>query len=151
MASRRSRLALSNHTKTPTTHAPISVAIVPPIIARSAIFDSSCRRDGASTLIPPIWMPMLAMLVELLLLGGDKPQVLALGLEEEEGYFAPALRFASEARDPFIPARSPSFTMIGTGDQEARLRQEATAARRQVDIVRILLQRITTQAEKVRE
>ncbi|WP_429810167.1 sugar phosphate isomerase/epimerase family protein [Ensifer sp. B1-9] len=94
-------------------------------------------------------LPMLAMLVELLLLGGDKPQVLAFGLEEEEGYFAPALRFAAEARDPFIPARSPSFTAIETGDQEARLRQEATAARRQVDTVRILLQRITTQAEKV--
>ena len=51
----------------------------------------------------------------------------------------------------FIPARSPSFTAIGTGNQQARLRQEAVAARRQVDTVRSLLQRITTQAEKVQE
>lgn len=94
-------------------------------------------------------LPMLAMLVELLLLGCDKPQVLAFGLEEEEGYFAPALRFADEARDPFIPARTASFTTIGAGDQEARLRQEVAAAHRQVETVRSLLQKIITQAEKV--
>lgn len=96
-------------------------------------------------------LPMLAMLVELLLLGGDRPQVLAFGLEEEEGYFAPALRFASEAGDPFIPARSPSFTTIGTGNQETRLRQEIAAAHRQVETIRSLLQKIITQAEKVQE
>ena len=96
-------------------------------------------------------LPMLEMLVELLLLGGDRAQVLAFGLEEEEGYFAPALRFAAEARDPFIPARSPSFTTIGTGNQETRLRQEVAAAHRQVETVRGLLQKIITQAEKVQE
>ena len=37
-------------------------------------------------------LPMHAMFAELLLLGEDRPQVLAFGLEEEEGYFAPALR-----------------------------------------------------------
>lgn len=96
-------------------------------------------------------LPMLELLVELLLLGGDKPQVVAFGLEEEEGYFAPALRFACEARDPFIPARSASFTAIGTDNQEVRLRQEVAAAHRQVETMRSLLQKIITQAEKVQE
>ncbi|GAA4117575.1 sugar phosphate isomerase/epimerase [Aminobacter aganoensis] len=95
-------------------------------------------------------LPMHAMLVELLLLGEDRPQVLAFGLEEEEGYFAPALRFAAEGSDPFIPARSASFTELGTDDLPARLRQEAQAARRQVETVRAMLDEIAAEAERTR-
>lgn len=93
-------------------------------------------------------LPMQAMLVELLLLGEDRPQVLAFGLEEEEGYFAPALRFPSEGPDPFIAARTASFTEIGTGDLDARLRQETAAAHRQVETVRSMLGDIATEAER---
>ena len=87
----------------------------------------------------------------MLLLGEDRPQVLAFGLEEEEGYFAPALRFAAEEPDPFIPARSASFTDLGTYDLSARLRQEAQAAHRQVETVRAMLDEIATEAERTQE
>ncbi|MCW0000271.1 sugar phosphate isomerase/epimerase [Pararhizobium sp. YC-54] len=94
-------------------------------------------------------LPLEAMFLELLLLGDDRPQVLAFGLEEEEGYFAPALRFPSEVPDPFIPARTASFTQVGTGDLETRLRREVVAASRQVDTVRTLLRTIATEAERI--
>jgi hypothetical protein len=87
--------------------------------------------------------------VELLLLGEDGPQVLAFGLEEEEGYFAPALRFATDEADPFIAARSASFTHVGSGDLTARLQQEAVAACRQVETVRALLDAIASEAERI--
>lgn len=96
-------------------------------------------------------LPLHMMLTELLLLGEERPQVLAFGLEEEEGYFAPALRFPSEEADPFIPARSASFTDIGPGDLTARLRQEADAADRQVETVRAVLEDIATEAERTEE
>lgn len=95
-------------------------------------------------------LPMRAMLVDLLLLGMDRPQVVAFGLEEEEGYFAPALRFAAEELDPFIAARPASFTDIGTGDPATRLEQEAAAARRQVETIRAMLDEIATEAERTK-
>ena len=94
-------------------------------------------------------LPLEAMLVELLLLGDDRPQVVSFGLEEEEGYFAPALRFPGEAADPFIAARSASFTDLGGGDLAARLRQEAEAAHQQVQTIRAMLEKIATEAESV--
>lgn len=93
-------------------------------------------------------LPMQAMFVDLLLLGEDRPQVLVFGLEEEEGYFAPGLRFAAEEPDPFIPARSASFTDLGTDDLATRLRQEAQAAHRQVETVRAMLDEIAIEAER---
>lgn len=96
-------------------------------------------------------LPMAAMFVELLLLGEDRPQVLAFGLEEEEGYFAPALRLPSDGPDPFIAARPASITDIGPGNLTARLRQEAAAAQRQVETVRTLLREIATEAERNQE
>lgn len=93
-------------------------------------------------------LPMRAMLVELLLLGTSRPQVTAFGLEEEEGYFAPALRFPAEEPDPFIAARPASFTDIGTGDLATRLEREAVAAHRQVDIIRAMLDEIAAEAER---
>ncbi|EXL02384.1 sugar phosphate isomerase/epimerase family protein [Aquamicrobium defluvii] len=91
-------------------------------------------------------LPMHSMLIELLLLGEDKPQVLAFGLEEEEGYFAPALRLPSDGPDPFIAARSPSFTEIDTSDIGARLEQEAAAASAQVTTIKAMLYDIAREA-----
>ncbi|PWR18310.1 xylose isomerase-like TIM barrel protein [Zavarzinia compransoris] len=94
-------------------------------------------------------LPLHALFIELLLLGDGVPQVRAFALEEEDGYFAPALRFPSELPDAFIPFRAPSITDIGDGDREARLRREIAAAHRQVDIVRTLLRDIATEAERI--
>jgi sugar phosphate isomerase/epimerase len=91
-------------------------------------------------------LPMQAMLIELLLLGKDKPQVLAFGLEEEEGYFAPALRWPAQGPDPFIAARTPSFTEVGSSNLDERLKREAAAAHAQVDNVRAMLCEIATEA-----
>ncbi len=95
-------------------------------------------------------LPMQALLVELLLLGAEGPQVVAFGLEEEEDYFAPALRFPDEEADPQIPARSPSFTDPGSGDLAVRLEREREAALRQLRIVRGMLDEIATAAETSR-
>lgn len=93
-------------------------------------------------------LPLQAMFAELLLLGDERPQVLAFGLEEEEGYFAPALRRPSDGPDPFIPARTASFTDLGPGDLKQRLRQEADAAHRQVETIRTMLGDIAAEAER---
>ena len=93
---------------------------------------------------------MQALLVELLLLGDPAPQVCAFGLEEEEDYFAPALRFPGEAADPHIPARSASLTDPGQGDLELRLRQERDAALRQLQLVRAMLDAIASAADQYR-
>ncbi|MCR6497583.1 sugar phosphate isomerase/epimerase [Shinella sp. CPCC 101442] len=93
-------------------------------------------------------LPMQAMFVDLLLLGEDRSQILAFGLEEEEGYFAPALRRPSDGPDPFIPDRTASFTDLGPGDLAARLSREAVAAQRQVETIRTMLEDIAQEAER---
>lgn len=93
-------------------------------------------------------LPMRAMLVELLLLGEHSPQVLAFGLEEEEGYYAPALRWPGQEPDPFIAARSASFTEVGSSNLGERLAQEATCASAQIRTVRSMLHDIATQARR---
>lgn len=95
-------------------------------------------------------LPMRALLVELLLLGAEAPQVVAFGLEEEEDYFAPAMRMPGDDVDPVIPARSASFTDPGTGDLAARLQRERDAALRQLRVVRAMLDEIATEAEQYR-
>lgn len=95
-------------------------------------------------------LPMQLLLVELLLLGTDAPQIEAFGLEEEEDYYAPALRFPDEEPDPLIPARTASFTDPGPGDLSARLEHEREAALRQLRIVRAMLDEIATTAERRR-
>lgn len=92
-------------------------------------------------------LPMRALLVELLLLGEDAPQVRAFGLEEEEDYFAPALRLPDDGPDPLVPARTASFTDPGTGDLATRLQRERDAAARQLQVVRAMLDEIATEAE----
>jgi hypothetical protein len=93
-------------------------------------------------------LPLQAMLVELLLLGEEEPQVLAFALEEEEGYFAPALRWPAQEADPFIAARTPSFTDPGPQGLAERLKQEAAAAHAQVETVKAMLREIATEARR---
>jgi sugar phosphate isomerase/epimerase len=93
-------------------------------------------------------LPLQAMLVELLLLGEEEPQVLAFGLEEEEGYFAPALRWPAQEADPFIAARTPSFTDPGPQGLAERLKQEAAAAHAQVETIKAMLREIATEARR---
>lgn len=83
-------------------------------------------------------MPIL--LRDLLLLGGENPQVTAFALEEENGMYAPAYRFPDEGADPFIPARDPSVTELSPGDDlQVRLAQERQEAELQVEHVRDVL------------
>lgn len=93
-------------------------------------------------------LPMRSILAELLLLGEESPQVAAFGLEEEVGYYAPAFRLPTDGADPFVPARTASFTEIGDVDVPQRLREEAAAAHAQVDTVRSMLRDIIQEAER---
>lgn len=76
------------------------------------------------------------------------PQVEAFGREGEFEYFAPAFRFPTDGPGPFIPVRPPSFTEIGSGDLQERLRQETVAAYAQVTTVRSMPNDIVRAAEK---
>lgn len=91
-------------------------------------------------------LPMAAMLVDLLLLGEDTPQVTAFALEEEEDYLAPAFRFPDEGPDPLIPPRGPSETDPGPGPLAERLERERQAAEDQLAYVRALLAQIAAEA-----
>ncbi|UTW13170.1 sugar phosphate isomerase/epimerase family protein [Marinobacterium rhizophilum] len=93
-------------------------------------------------------LPMARLLLELLLLGDDEPQVLAYGLEEEVDYYAPPLRFAAEAPDPWIPYRAFSETELApAADLEGLLARELQDARDQLDHVRGLLRQLRAHAE----
>lgn len=91
-------------------------------------------------------LPMAAMLVELLLLGQDRPQVTAFALEEEEDSQAPAFRFPDEGPDPVIPPRRPSETDPGPDPLSLRLARERQAAEDQLAFVRSLLDQIAAEA-----
>ncbi len=60
-------------------------------------------------------LPGARMLLELLMLGDDAPQVVAFILEQENHYPAPAFRLTDEAADPFIPYRTMSDTPLPPG------------------------------------
>ncbi|QYZ70290.1 sugar phosphate isomerase/epimerase family protein [Neotabrizicola shimadae] len=93
-------------------------------------------------------LPMHTMLARLLLLGQDRPQVTAFGLEEEEGYLAPAFRFPGEGPDPVIPPRPPSETDPGPGDLAERLARERDLAIAQVCKVRAMLADLAAAARR---
>ena len=57
-------------------------------------------------------IPQARLLLELLLLGDEEAQVVAYGLEEEVGFYAPPLRVADEPDDPEIPHREASLTEV---------------------------------------
>lgn len=80
------------------------------------------------------------LLVTLLLLGKERPQVRAFALEEENEMFAPAYRFPDEGPDPVIPARDASTTDPTAGEAlPDRLARERAEAEAQVTYVRSLL------------
>lgn len=80
------------------------------------------------------------LLLNLLLLGKDEPQVVAFALEEEDGMYAPAYRFPDEEDDPFIPGREPSSTELPVGEAlDRRLARERDEAVCQVGYVRSVL------------
>lgn len=93
-------------------------------------------------------LPMARLLLELLLLGDEQPRVLAYGLEEEVDYYAPPLRFAAEAPDPWIPYREFSETELAPdADLDALLVRELQDARDQLEHVRGLLDQLRAHAE----
>lgn len=85
-------------------------------------------------------LPGARMLFELLMLGDDEPQVIALALEQENLYYAPAFRHAGEGEDPFIPYRDLSTTGIPAGwSRDELLAAEPGWADHQVAHVKDLL------------
>jgi hypothetical protein len=93
-------------------------------------------------------LPGPRMLFELLMLGEEEPQVIALALEQENHYHAPMFRHHAEPADPFIPYREMSETALpeGTSLQEM-LEGEPRWANSQVRVVRGILQELRTLAE----
>ncbi|MDQ4214406.1 sugar phosphate isomerase/epimerase family protein [Microbacterium sp. ASV81] len=88
-------------------------------------------------------LPGARMLFETLMLGSEEPQVIALALEQENLYRAPAFRHANEEADPFIPYREMSTTGIPQGWHLPDLLQaERRWAVNQVTHVREILTRL---------
>ncbi|MDU4253111.1 sugar phosphate isomerase/epimerase family protein [Pseudomonas sp.] len=97
---------------------------------------------------PEDQLPGARMLLELLLLGDDAPQVVAFILEQENHYIAPAFRQSDEAADPFIPYREMSETPLPPGySLERMLADEHRWANNQVRHVRGLLNEFRLLAE----
>lgn len=86
---------------------------------------------------------LAGLLVGLLLLGENRPQVRAFALEEEAGYTAPAFRIPGEGPDPMIAARAPSETDPGPGPLGPRLARERAEAEAQLTHIRALLAALT--------
>jgi len=88
-------------------------------------------------------LPGARMIFDTLMLGDDEPQVIALALEQENLYRAPAFRHRGEAADPFIPYREMSTTGIPQGWQLGDLLQaERRWAVNQITYVREILARL---------
>ena len=93
-------------------------------------------------------LPGPRMLFDLLMLGEDEPQVIALALEQENLYRAPAFRRNDEGPDPFIPYREMSATGVPEGwALPELLRSERRWAVNQITYVRELLTRLRELAE----
>jgi len=93
-------------------------------------------------------LPSARMLLELLLLGEQSPQVVAFILEQENHYVAPAFRQTGEASDPFIPYREMSETLLPPGySLERMLTDEHRWANNQVRYLRGLLGELRLLAE----
>lgn len=85
-------------------------------------------------------IPLHHLMVGLLLLGDDAPQVEAFALQEENGMWSPARRLPGDPDDPFIAMRAASVTEPPAADQLAgRLASEHADAIRQIAYVQSLL------------
>lgn len=119
-----------------------ALKVMAPYITQVHVKDAKIIKDGSG------WaheacrsghgdLPMEEMLRVLLLLGEDRPQVIAFGLEEEVDYFAPAFRFDDEGENPWIPWRSASFTPLPGKDKvDQRLALESEHAIEQINYIR---------------
>lgn len=95
-------------------------------------------------------LPVPRMLFELLMLGAEEPQVIALALEQENHYYAPMFRHHEEPADPFIPYREMSETSLPPGmSMQDMLEGEPRWASNQVRVVRAILQELRFLAECV--
>ncbi|TNV22228.1 TIM barrel protein [Buttiauxella sp. B2] len=81
-------------------------------------------------------LPFKELLLQLICLGEDKPQVTAFGLEEEVDYYALAFRFTDEDSNPWIPLREMSETPLPTLGLAERLNKEIDDAMNQISHVR---------------
>lgn len=81
-------------------------------------------------------LPFKELLLQLICLGENKPQVIAFGLEEEVDYYAPAFRFTDEGSNPWIPLREMSETPLPTSGLDERLNKEIDDAINQIRHVR---------------
>jgi sugar phosphate isomerase/epimerase len=85
-------------------------------------------------------LPGALLLYELLMLGDERPQVIAFALENEVGYLAPPFRGPHDPPDPLIAAREPSQTLLDPSiPLDRQLRQERRWAQQQVRVNRLLV------------
>ncbi|MFB0711401.1 sugar phosphate isomerase/epimerase family protein [Buttiauxella noackiae] len=94
-------------------------------------------------------LPFKELLLQLICLGENKPQVTAFGLEEEVDYYAPAFRFTDEDSNPWIPLREMSETPLPTYGLDERLNKEIVDAINQIRYVRNILSDINKDAVNV--
>lgn len=95
-------------------------------------------------------LPAAMLLYELLLLGDDEPQVIALALESEVGYYAPPFRHEDESANPTIAWRTPSQTNVGDRTTLGqRLIDERRWAEEQVDFNRALVAELRSLATEI--
>lgn len=95
-------------------------------------------------------MPFKDLLVKLICLGDERPQVTSYGLEEEVDYYAPAFRFKDEGDNPWIPWRQMSETPLPEPHVlEERLEKEKNDAINQLQFVRSVLKQIKYEATDI--
>lgn len=111
------------------------------ILEDSGGWAQRCCRSGDGDI------PQARLLMELLCLGENAPQVLAYGLEEEVGYHSPPFRFPNEEDDPFINARNVSETDLVAGvDIATQLAKEKADAQHLCTHVQELLKLLRNHA-----
>ncbi|WP_413514981.1 sugar phosphate isomerase/epimerase family protein [Serratia proteamaculans] len=94
-------------------------------------------------------LPFRELLLGLICLGDERPQVTAYGLEEEVDYYAPPFRFTDEGDNPLIPWREMSETALPEQGLEERLKKESQDALNQIHHVRTIINSLTQQAREL--
>jgi sugar phosphate isomerase/epimerase len=92
-------------------------------------------------------LPFRELLLGLICLGEEQPQVTAYGLEEEVDYYAPPFRFSGEGDNPYIPWREMSETPLPEQGLEGRLKKESQDALNQIHYVRTIIDSLMQQAK----
>ncbi|CAI0708240.1 sugar phosphate isomerase/epimerase family protein [Serratia quinivorans] len=94
-------------------------------------------------------LPFRELLLGLICLGDERPQVTAYGLEEEVDYYAPPFRFNGEGDNPHIPWREMSETALPEQGLEERLKKEYQDALNQIHHVRTITDSLIKQAREL--